>query len=49
MKVLKVHLLGLFCITIMSGIAYGQHYQQQNLVSDISGMATHTDPNLVNP
>ena len=24
-------------------------YQQTNLVSDISGMASHTDPKLVNP
>ncbi len=24
-------------------------YQQSNLVSDIAGMASHTDPKLVNP
>jgi uncharacterized protein (TIGR03118 family) len=49
MKVLRFHLVGLFCLTIVSGVAYGQHYQQQNLVSDLSGMAANTDPNLVNP
>src|SRR5437588_4821640 len=42
-------LLTAVCITAISGPAYGQHYQQQNLVSDIAGMADHTDPNLVNP
>src|SRR5260370_22337528 len=26
-----------------------QHYTQKNLISDIPGMAAHTDPNLKNP
>src|SRR5260370_35728376 len=26
-----------------------QHYTQKNLISDIPGMAAHTDPNLQNP
>ncbi len=33
----------------MAGIAFGQHYAQTNLVSNTSGGAPVTDPNLVNP
>ncbi len=32
----------------LSPVVYAQHYQQTNLVSDVPGMAAHTDPNLVN-
>jgi uncharacterized protein (TIGR03118 family) len=34
---------------LSAGAAFGQKYQQHNLVSDIPGAADHTDPNLVNP
>src|SRR5271165_224646 len=34
---------------LLSSLAFPQHYTQTNLVSDISGMATTTDPNLKNP
>jgi uncharacterized protein (TIGR03118 family) len=36
-------------ILCLSVVANAQHYEQHNLVSDIAGMATVTDPNLVNP
>lgn len=32
----------------LSGAVFAQHYQQTNLVSDVPGLAAHTDPNLVN-
>jgi uncharacterized protein (TIGR03118 family) len=34
--------------TILAGNAWAQHYQQTNLVSNVAGVAPHTDPNLVN-
>ena len=34
---------------LLSAPAQAQHYQQTNLISDIPGMATNTDPNLKNP
>ena len=33
----------------LSTSAFAQRFQQNNLVSDVPGMATTTDPNLVNP
>ncbi len=36
-------------ITANHAVAQTNSYQQTNLVSDVSGMATHTDPKLVNP
>lgn len=33
----------------MTSIAFGQHYTQTNLVSNTSGVASVTDPNLINP
>jgi uncharacterized protein (TIGR03118 family) len=33
---------------LLSSLAFGQHYTQTNLVSDLSGTATTTDPNLKN-
>jgi uncharacterized protein (TIGR03118 family) len=30
-------------------LAFAQHYTQTNLISDIPGIAAHTDPNLKNP
>ena len=39
-----------FTLTLLlSTLAVAQHYNQTNLVSDISGMAAVTDPNLKNP
>jgi len=35
-------------LTITSFRANAQHYLQTNLVSDVPGLATTTDPNLVN-
>jgi uncharacterized protein (TIGR03118 family) len=32
-----------------SFVTYAQHYDQTNLISDLPGLATHTDPNLKNP
>lgn len=36
---------------LLAGVqaVFAQHYQQTNLVSDIPGLAPHTDANLVNP
>jgi uncharacterized protein (TIGR03118 family) len=37
------------CLMFLSAVAQAQHYIQNNLVSDIPGMAAQTDANLVNP
>ena len=42
-------ILVMVCISMLSAVANAQHYQQNNLVSDIPGLATNTDRNLVNP
>lgn len=36
-------------VLCLSIAVFGQRYSQTNLVSDIPGLAAHTDPNLVNP
>jgi len=36
-------------LTLATTLSAQQHYKQTNLVSNIPGMATFTDPNLVNP
>jgi hypothetical protein len=41
-----VTLAAVLCI---SGAAFAQRYPQTNLVSDIAGLAAHTDSRLVNP
>ncbi len=46
---LAVLLMLLFPATASARSTSGGFYQQTNLVSDISGMATFTDKNLVNP
>jgi uncharacterized protein (TIGR03118 family) len=48
---MKRILLQLFFATVLtSSVTYAQNgYVQTNLVSDIPGLAAHTDPNLVNP
>jgi hypothetical protein len=33
----------------MSAVAQTDSYQQMNLVSDMAGVAAHTDPKLINP
>jgi uncharacterized protein (TIGR03118 family) len=38
----------IFSVWILATAAMAQHYQQTNLVSDIPGLAAHTDPDLVN-
>lgn len=42
-------ILLLLCFVTLALPASGQHYTQTNLTSDQSGVATNTDPNLVNP
>jgi uncharacterized protein (TIGR03118 family) len=44
---LRVALIGL--LSTSTSLWAQQHYTQTNLVSDVPGMATTTDPNLVNP
>src|SRR5258705_13533768 len=34
---------------IMGAACFGQHYAQTNLVSNVSGVAPVTDPQLINP
>ena len=36
-------------LSMMGGVAFGQHYNQTNLVSNTAGVATTTDTDLVNP
>ena len=38
-----------FALTMAAVCSAQNSYNQQNLVSDIPGLANHTDPNLVNP
>jgi uncharacterized protein (TIGR03118 family) len=46
-------LFGLLCLGLAARLTAGEqpesHYVQTNLVADVSGWATATDPNLVNP
>lgn len=42
-------LLGILLLAGASAFAQTNAYQQTNLVSDIAGMANHTDPKLINP
>ena len=42
----------LFAVTLFAPLLLaddGAHYQQTNLVSDVSGLAAHTDADLANP
>ncbi len=48
-KSLKFLLVLALLLTFYSGAACAQHYIQTNLVADLPGVATTTDPNLVNP
>jgi uncharacterized protein (TIGR03118 family) len=38
-----------FAVLLVPNRTPAQHYTQKNLISDIPGMAAHTDPNLKNP
>jgi hypothetical protein len=40
---------GALLALIMQAVCFAQHYKQTNLVSDTSGVAPVTDPQLVNP
>jgi uncharacterized protein (TIGR03118 family) len=40
---------GALLALIMQAVCFAQHYKQTNLVSDTSGVAAVTDPQLVNP
>jgi uncharacterized protein (TIGR03118 family) len=46
---LKSLLFPSFALLVLPALTFAQNYQQTNLVSDISGMAPLTDPNLKNP
>src|SRR5437870_13027573 len=46
---IKTSLLFLTALCFSAVISYGDTYSWTNLQSDIPGVATHTDPNLVNP
>jgi uncharacterized protein (TIGR03118 family) len=49
-KSLFTTILGLvFSFSITSTVAQTNSYQQTNLVSDMAGVANHTDPKLINP
>jgi uncharacterized protein (TIGR03118 family) len=45
---ITVVLLALAIVVLLPSNALAQHYQQTNLVSDVPGLALHTDPDLVN-
>lgn len=36
-------------LSLMGAFCFGQHYNQTNLVSNVSGVAPATDPDLINP
>ena len=42
-------LVGLLSVSTLLSAQQVQHYKQSNLVSDMAGVATTTDPHLVNP
>lgn len=48
LKHLKFALAVMGAVALLSLAAAAQHYQQTNLVSDVPGLAMHTDPALVN-
>lgn len=45
---IAVVLLVLAAVALLPANALAQHYQQTNLVSDVPGLAPHTEPDLVN-
>ena len=46
--VLKFILVAVLAVFVFPGVTFAQHYTQTNLVSDIAGLATNRDGNLVN-
>src|SRR5260370_28076357 len=48
LKCTKISALG-FAVLFLPNQTAAQHYNQKNLISDIPGMAAHTDPTLKNP
>jgi uncharacterized protein (TIGR03118 family) len=46
---IKTALLAFTALTFSTAIGYADTYSWTNLQSDIPGVATHTDPNLLNP
>jgi uncharacterized protein (TIGR03118 family) len=40
---------GVLLVLVMGAVCFAQHYSQTNLVSNTSGVAPDTDPQLVNP
>jgi hypothetical protein len=46
---IKTALFAFTALTFSTAIGYADTYSWTNLQSDIPGVATHTDPNLVNP
>jgi len=49
MKLLKLLPLLVLAIALHPGVVFAQHYTQTNLISNVSGQAPVTDPNLQNP
>jgi uncharacterized protein (TIGR03118 family) len=47
--ILKVVVVGILAVVVFPALTFAQHYTQTNLVSDIAGLATNRDANLVNP
>jgi uncharacterized protein (TIGR03118 family) len=48
-SVLKFVAVGILAVSVFPILTFAQHYTQTNLVSDIAGLATNRDGNLVNP
>jgi hypothetical protein len=40
---------GVLSVLLMGAVCFAQHYAQTNLLSNTSGVAAVTDPQLVNP
>jgi len=48
-SLLRIKFFMFAAVLCISSAAFAQRYSQTNLVSDISGLAAHTDSRLVNP
>jgi uncharacterized protein (TIGR03118 family) len=49
LKPCTLSVLGILLLAVAPAFAQANAYQQTNLVSDVAGMANHTDPKLINP
>lgn len=47
-SIVKFVVAGIFAVSVFPVLTFAQHYTQTNLVSDIAGLATNRDANLVN-